>query len=295
MRKIIQIGFLFFLGIQLNAQELNCTISINSDQVSGSNKQVYTTLQNALTEFMNQTRWTNYNYKLQERINCNLTITISEQDGNVFKGNFQIQSSRPVFNSTYLTPVFNFKDSNISFKYVEFEPLLYNKNFFESNLVSIMTYYAYVVLGMDAATFSLRGGIPFFTMAQDVVVQAQQSGFSGWNQSDGSSTRFSLIDNVLSPTYILFHDTMYQYHLQGLDLMSNDSKMAKENIAESIFTLKTIHDSRPAAFLLRVFMDSKSDEIVDIFSDGPRFDLDKLKDDLLRISPINAEKWEGIK
>jgi len=294
MHKIIQIGFLFLVALQLNAQELNCTISINSDQVPGSNKQVYTTLENALNEYMNQTRWTNYNYKLQERVDCNLTITISEQDGNVFKGNIQIQSSRPVFDSTYLTPVFNFKDSNVTFSYMEFEPLLYNENVFESNLVSLMAYYAQVILGMDVSTFSEYGGIPFFTKAQDILVQAQQSGFAGWNQSDGSGTRFTLIDNILSPTYKLFHETMYQYHLHGLDLMSKDSKRAKENIAESIYTLKAVYDARPAAFLLRVFMDSKSDEIVDIFSDGPRFDSSKLKEDLLRISPINAEKWEEI-
>jgi len=295
MPKIIQIILVFLCIAQLNAQELNCTLSINSDNISGSNKQVYVTLENALNEFINQTSWTSYNYKTQERVICNITITILEQNGDEFNGNIQVQSSRPVYNSTYLTPVFNFKDTNFKFRYQEFEPLVYSDNTFESNLVSMMTYYAYVILGMDADTFSLGGGMPFFTKAQDVVVQAQQGGYSGWNQKDGPRTRFTLIDNALSPTYNLFHKSMYQYHMEGLDLMSKDQKIAKKNISESILTLKTIYDSRPAAFLLRVFMDAKSDEIVDIYSDGPNFDTFKLKEDLLKISPLNAEKWNLIK
>lgn len=295
MRRIIQIIVVLCTAIQLNAQELNCTIEVNADQVPGSNKQVYTTLKNALNELMNQTRWTNYNYKLQERVNCNVTITISEQNGNTFKGNIQVQSSRPVYNSAYSTPVFNFKDTNFSFQYLEYQPLLYNETSFESNLISVMTYYAYVILGMDASTYAQYGGIPFFTKAQDVVAQAQQSGYAGWNQSDGPRTRFTLTDNILSPAYKLYHDTMYQYHLHGLDLMTKDVKKAKDNIAESIYTLKSVYDARPAAFLLRIFMDSKADEIVDIYSDGPRYDTFKLKEDLMKISPLNAEKWDLIK
>ena len=295
MRNIVQIVFFLFAVIQLNAQELNCTVTINSDKVPGSNKQVFTTLENALNEFINQTRWTGYNYKKQERINCNMSIIIDEQNGSSFKGNVQIQSSRTIYNSNYSSPIFNFKDSNFSFQYVEYEPLVYNANTFESNLVSMVTYYAYVILGMDTDTFSQYGGVPFFTKAQDVLVQAQQSGFTGWNQSDGSRTRFSLIDNLLSPTYKEFHTALYLYHLQGLDLMSKDTKLAKENIAESIVILKTLYDARPNAFLLRVFMDSKSDEIVEIFSDGPLYDTFELKEDLIRISPLNAEKWNSIK
>lgn len=295
MRNILQIVFFLFAIVHLNAQELNCTVTVNSDKVPGSNKKVFTTLENALNDFINQTHWTGYNYKNQERINCNMSIIIDEQNGSSYKGSIQIQSSRPVYNSNYSTPIFNFKDVNFSFQYLEFEPLVYNATTFESNLVSMMTYYAYVILGMDADTFSQYGGIPFFTKAQDVLAQAQQSGYKGWNQADGTRTRFSLTDNILSPTYKQFHIAMYQYHLNGMDLMSKDPKNAKENIAESLSVLKTLYDTRPNAFLLRVFMDSKSDEIVKIFSDGPRYDTFELKEDLIRISPLNAEKWNSIK
>ncbi|GGK45100.1 MULTISPECIES: type IX secretion system protein PorD [Flavobacteriaceae] len=295
MHKIVQIVIALFTVIQLNAQELNCTITVNADKIPGSNKQIFTTLQTSLNEFVNQKRWTNFNYKPQELINCNLTLTILEQTGTDFRGHIQIQSSRPVYNSTYLTPVLNFKDDNFSFQYTEFEPLQFNENSFESNIVSVISFYVYTILGMDADTFSLNGGTSYFTKAQDVVVQAQQSGYAGWNQNDGSKTRFTLVDNMLSPTYDMFRKAMFDYHYNGLDMMSKDKKAAKQAIFEVVKTLKTIYDSRPNAFLLRVFMDSKADEIVDIFSDGPRFDTSRLKDDLLRISPLNASKWEAIK
>ncbi len=295
MRKIIQILVILIAVMQLNAQELNCTITVNADKIPGSNKQIFTTLQNSLNEFVNQKRWTNFNYKPQEQISCNLTLTILEQTGNEFRGHVQIQSSRPIYNSTYLTPVFNFKDDNLSFQYTEYEPLQFNENSFESNLVSIVTYYVYTILGMDADTFTLNSGTRFFIKAQDVLVQAQQSGYTGWNQNDGTKSRFTLIDNILSPTYKLFRVAMYEYHKNGLDFMSQDKKNAKQKIATSILGLKTIYDTRPNAFLLRIFMDSKANEIVDIFSDGPRFDTFKLKEDLLRISPINASKWNEIK
>lgn len=295
MRNIIQILIILLAVSQLKAQELNCTITVNADKIPGSNKQIFTTLTNSLTEFVNQKRWTNFNYKPQEQIECNLTLTILEQSGNEFRGHIQIQSSRPVYNSTYLSPVFNFKDDNLSFQYTEYEPLQFNENSFESNLVSIITFYVYTILGMDADTFVLNGGNSLFIKAQNVLVQAQQSGYTGWNQNDGTKSRFTLIDNILSPTYSLFRVTMYEYHKNGLDLMSQDKKSAKQKIATSILGLKTIYDTRPNAFLLRIFMDSKATEIVDIFSSGPRFDTFKLKEDLLRISPINASKWNEIK
>ena len=294
MRKTLQILVILFTVVQLKAQELNCSITVNSDKIPGSNKQIFITLENSLNEFVNQTRWTNSNYKSQERIDCNLTVTILEHNGNDFKGHIQIQSSRPIYNSSYSTPVFNFKDDDFSFKYVEFEPLQFNENTFESNLVSIVSYYVYTILGFDADTFALNGGTPFFTKAQDVLVQAQQSGYAGWNQNDGNGTRFTLIDNLLSPTYSAFRTTLYEYHLKGLDVMEEDQMKAKNKIAASIEGLKSIFYTRPNAFLLRVFMDSKASEIVNVFSDGPKFDTAKLKEELLKISPINAGKWSEI-
>ncbi len=295
MRKFFGFVLFFMILMNVNSQELNCSISINSDKIPGSNKQIFKTLENALNEFVNQKRWTNFNYKIQERINCNLTLTILEYKGSEMKGHIQIQSSRPVYNSTYLTPIFNYKDDNFSFNYTEYEPLLFNENSFESNLVSVVSFYLYTIIGMDADSFALNSGTEFYAKAQDVVVQAQQSGYVGWNQNDGSQTRFALIDNILSPTYSKYREILYNYHLNGLDAMTIEKSKAKNEIANSIIDLKSIFDVKPKAFLLRIFMDSKSDEIVKIFSDGPRFNTSKLKEDLIRISPINAAKWNEIK
>jgi len=295
MRKIIQLLSVIFFTAQMNAQELNCTIAVNADKIPGSNKQIFKTLENSLNEFVNQKRWTNFNYLPQERINFNLTLTILEQSGDDFKGHIQIQSSRPIYSSTYLTPVFNFKDDNFSFKYIEYEPLQFNENTFESNLSAIVSFYVYTILGMDADTFALNGGTSFYTKAQNIVVQSQQSGYFGWNQNDGSKSRFILIDNILAPTYSLFRSALYTYHLKGLDVMHQDKKRAKQKIADSIEMLKSIYDSRPNATLLRIFMDAKADEIVSVFSDGPNYDTFKLKEDLLKISPLNAAKWNDIK
>ena len=257
MRKIVQIVIALFAVIQLNAQELNCTITVNADKIPGSNKQIFTTLQTSLNEFVNQKRWTNFNYKPQELINCNLTITVLEQTGTDFKGHIQIQSSRPVYNSTYETPVFNFKDDNFAFQYTEFEPLQYNANSFESNLVSVISFYVYTILGMDSDTFALNSGTAYYTRAQDVVVLSQQSGYAGWNQNDGSKTRFTLVDNLLSPTYSMFRKAMFDYHFNGLDMMSKDKKMAKQSIFESVSTLKSIYDSNDKGVLAHDFLDER--------------------------------------
>ena len=184
MRRVITVLLLLLFVSQMVAQELNCSVTVNADKIPGSNKQIFKTLENAINEFVNQKRWSNLNYKPQERINCNLTLTLLEQDNSEFRGHIQIQSSRPVYNSSYVTPVFNFKDDNISFQYIEFQPLIFNENTFESNLVSVLSYYVNIILGMDADTFALNGGEHYFARAQNIVVQAQQSGYKGWNQND---------------------------------------------------------------------------------------------------------------
>ena len=295
MPKFLFFLALFFILTPISAQELNATVDINHDQIPGSNRQVFYTLENAILEYLNQTKWTNYAYKPQERINCNFTFTISEYTNDNFKGNLQIQVSRPVYNSTYETPIFNFRDDNLSFNYKEFEPLIYNENKFESNLVSLLNFYAYIILGIDADSFGLNAGTSYFQQAMNIAVLAQQGGYMGWNQNDGRQTRFILIDNMLSPTYRKVRISNYEYHRLGMDRMSENARGVKEVIAKSINGLRSVFDSRPNAYLIRVFMDSKSDEIVQLFSEGPIYDTAQLKEDLLRISPINSEKWNKIK
>lgn len=295
MRNFLYI-LILIMTFQVSAQELNCTVTINADQLQNSNNQVFSTLETAVSEYLNNTKWTNKNYKVQEKIKCAIILNILEQpSSNQFSGNIQIQISRPVFNSTYQSPILNFKDDNLSFTYNEFQQLIYNENSFESNLVSILTFYAYTILGIDADTFALNGGQEYHKSAEKVVNVAQQGGFSGWNRIDGNNTRYQLNENILAPIYQDFRGVLYEYHLTGLDTMSSNKKEAKNSLTIAILKMQNIYNRRANAFLLRVFMDTKSDEIVDIFSGGPRTNNVNLKETLLKIYPSFTSKWEKIK
>ena len=289
--------FLLFLGINsINSQELDCKVTVNSDKLSGSNKQVFSTLEKAISEYMNNTKWTDKNYKKQEKIKCVLTLTIAEQSGNSqYNGNIQIQVVRPVYNSTYQTPILNYKDDEVNFNYEEFQPLVFNETTFENNLISLLSFYAYTILGFDADTFALKGGDTYFKKAEQVMLTAQQGGYKGWNSLDGNKSRFQFVTDVLDGAYNNFRDVMYSYHLKGLDVMSKDKKKAKQTISNEVIKLKQIYLRRPGAFLLRIFSDTKADEIESIFKDGPQIDTRNLKLMLLRVYPANSKNWNNIK
>ncbi|GEP50862.1 DUF4835 domain-containing protein [Flavobacterium noncentrifugens] len=294
MRKILSLLLIFFVGFSY-AQELNCTVTVNADQVGGTNTQVYKTLQKSLTDFINKTDWTNQGFKNNERINCSMFINVSAVTGSTFTATLQVQSSRPGFNSTYSTPVFNFNDKEFNFDYTEFQNLNYNPNSFDSNLVSVVSYYCLMIIGMDADTFAPEGGTPYLETAQQIATVAQAGGYKGWSGSEGNSNRFFLVNDMLSPTYQPYRDAMYQYSFEGIDNMNRDQKGAKEKIKAAIATLSDIYKVRPNSFLMRVFFDAKSDELVSIFSGGPQVTVTDLADTLNRISPLNSAKWAGIK
>ena len=296
MDKFIKLCLVLLVAFQANAQEIRATFEINTDNVPGSNKQVFTTMERSLSEFVNQKKWTNKKFKQQEKIDCAFILTITSQpSSNEFQGNLQVQSSRPVYGSSYHTPVLNFKDNDFSFRYTEFENFQYNPNGFDSNLVSIMAYYVYLILGLDSDTFAMNGGTEYFDAAENVVNQAQQSGYTGWSRKTSGVNRFNLITDILSGTYDGYRSALYNYHLNGLDLMHTDQANAKANIEEAIQSIKGVYTRRANAILIRFFMDAKSDEIVEIYSDGVRYDTSQLKDDLSRISPSNLSKWDALK
>ncbi|MDT0553959.1 DUF4835 family protein [Urechidicola vernalis] len=295
MVKFIKLCIVLLIAFQANAQEIRATFEINTDNVPGSNKQVFTTMERSLSEFVNQKKWTNKKFKQQEKIDCAFILTITSQpSSNEFQGTLQVQSSRPVYGSSYQTPVLNFKDNDFSFRYTEFENFQYNPNGFDSNLVSIMAYYVYLILGMDGDTFAMNGGTEYYDAAENVVNQAQQSGYTGWSRKTSGINRFNLITDILSGTYDGYRSALYIYHLNGLDLMHSNQANAKANIEEAIQSIKGVYTRRANAILIRFFMDAKSDEIVEIYSDGARYDTSQLKDDLTRISPSNLSKWNSI-
>lgn len=296
MRKLVFFFLLFFSISVMKSQELNCLVTVNYNQVQGSNTQVFKTLENSLSEFVNQTKWTNKEVKPEERIDCAFTIIISSRDANTFKATLQVQSTRPVFGSTYASPILNLKDNDFNFKYNEFDPLIYNKNSFDSNLISTIVFYANIVLGADADTFKNKGGEVYLKEAQNVMLQAQQSGLASWQNVVGKQNRFLLIDNFLSPKLSTYRTTIYKYHRKGFDTLATDKKRAKQVVEDAVVSLESIYNKTVGNYLIRTFFDAKADEIVKLFSDGPETrNQDRLTQVVRKISPNNNSKWKDIK
>ena len=294
MRRILL--FLIFLSsITISSQELNCQVTVNFDQVSGSNRQVFTTLETAISEFVNQKKWTDKTVKSQERINCAINIIITKRDNNLFEGSIQIQSTRPVFGTSYETPILNIRDNDFNFKYNEFDQFIYNPTKFDSNLISTIVFYTYVILGVDADSFALNGGESYLKEAENVTLQAQQSGLAAWSNQVGVQNRFQMIDNLLSPGLNQFRSVLYTYHRKGLDELTGDAKIAKQNLENTIITLDRLFNKVIGNPLLRLFFDAKADEIVNLYSDGPNTrSKQRLLAVLQKISPNNSSKWRKI-
>ncbi|MHA7831466.1 MAG: type IX secretion system protein PorD [Flagellimonas sp.] len=294
MRNILFSAFLLVAGFGAFAQEMNCEITVNSDQVGQTNQQIFRTLERSLNDFVNKTKWTNRTYRENERVNARMFITVTQYESDRFEANIQIQSTRPVFNTTYESPVFNYKDNSFNFQYQEFQPLVYNPNNFDSNLVGVISYYVYMILGLDADTFSLEGGNDFYRRAQNIVTQAQSSSYSGWSQDTGDRSRFELVDNLLSNSFREYRIAMYNYHRKGLDILADNNSTGKQIIAGSLRLFETLISRRPNAFLIQTFFDAKSEEIQNIFSDGPKVDIVKLKETLNKVAPFYSSTWNEI-
>ena len=276
------------------SQELACNISIDARQTGSENLQIFKSLENQLKDFINNTTWTNRKIRNNERIDCSMFINISSYDNDLFQATLQVQSSRPVYNSSYNSPVYNFNDKNFTFRYQEFQNLSFNPNVFESNLVSVIAFHIYVILGIDADTFELNGGSVFFNQARKILDFSQQNGFKGWAPNDGLQSRYYLIDNILSQTYKEYRRVLYDYHFRGLDFMSTDLKEAKNGISKTLTLLDKMNSRRPNSFILRVFFDTKADEIRDIYSGGPSVPVTNLISTLSKLAPNHSDKWRKI-
>lgn len=294
MRKLFLFSLLLFVNAVIS-QELNCVVTVNYDKVTNANTQIFKSLERALNEFVNNNAWTEQEYKSNEKINCSMFITINSYEGNNFDTSIQVQSSRTIFNSTYASPLVNINDKEFAFSYVEFENLTYNPNSFDSNLMSVLAFYCYYIIGTDAETFEPNGGEPYFQIAQDIIALAAPTQIKGWGQTENRQNRFYLINDLLSPTFKEYREAIYTYHFEGLDTMEKDTKKAKEIIKESIATLKKVNSTRPNAYITRTFFDAKSDELVSIFSGGPSVPTSDLVEGLMKMSPTNSSKWSRIR
>ena len=292
-------NLIFFIALLshffITAQELNATVKISADQLANNNISIYKTLEKTLNELVNKTRWTSLNFKNREKIDCSFFINITASTNDQFEGTIQISSTRPIYNSTFTTPIFNYNDKDFGFRYIEFEPLLYNPNSFDNNLVSIIAFYANIIIGMDADSFSPLGGTEFYGNAKEIVVVAQQSSLKGWGQTSNNQNRFLLANDILQPIFVPFRESLYDYHFKGMDQLADDLTKGKQNIRGAILNLNKIHEPRPNSFLVRLFFDAKSDEVQTIFSGGPKTDITVMVENLNRFSPQHSSKWAMIK
>jgi hypothetical protein len=292
MHKIL----LFILSCCFSfAQLLDCKVSINADLVDQTNSKIFETLERELNEFVNATSWVDVRSEDYNKINCTMLITIENYANNEFQANLQIQSSRPVFGSTFVTPLLNRKDDDFNFSYQEFESLNFNPNNTNTTLVSLISYYVFVILGVDADSFALFGGDPYYEQARKIVDLSQANRFSGWKQSEKKTNRYWLIDQLSTNPFSLFRQAIYDYHLNGLDVMANQPEVGKQTISKSISDLKSLSESRPNSLVVQLFFDAKSDEVVQIFSGGPSFDTSQLREDLNRLAPFFSAKWAEIR
>jgi len=277
------------------SQELRCNVTVTARAIKGSNQNLFRTMQSDLYEFMNNRKWTDHVYGYDEKIRCNILIRLDEQiSADEFKGSIQVQLTRPVFNSSYTSTVLNIKDNDFHCKYVEFQPLEFNETSNRDNLTNIMAFYAYVILGFDYDTFSPEGGTEFFQKAQSIVNNSQNAREKGWKAFESERNRYWLIENILNKSYSSFRSAMYTYHRMGLDLMADRVEEGRANIAESLRDIQKVFRRRPSTYILQMFFDAKSDELVKIFSKSYPDERNRVLAILNEVDPSNGNKYEKI-
>lgn len=294
LRHIIYIVALVF-ALNISAQELNCKVEINSDQVEGTYKQVFTTLEQAMNEYMNANIFTNNQLSANEKIDCRLFFTVKEYTDGKITGDLQIQSSRPVYNSTYTTTLINFKDTKIDFTYQENEPLVFTLDRMESQITAILNFYVYLILALDYDSFSPRGGEPYFERLKTIVQQAQSSGETGWKAFEDTKNRSAVLSAFTDQSTQSLRDLLYDYHRRGLDEMSVSPDKGRAKITETMSVINQVYSAAPMSVGLSMFKDAKLDELVNIYSKANAEERTKVYNILQEIYPTEQERLEKIK
>ncbi len=287
-------GLLLFLST--GAQEFDCKIQVMSQQIQGTNKQIFRTLQSELFEFINNRKWTSHVFSPEEKIDCNIMITLTEElSVDEFKGKIQVQARRPVYNSSYNSVLINYVDNNFHIRYVEFEPLEFNESGSNSNLINIVAFYIYIILGLDYDSYGMEGGTPFFEKAEAIVNRSQNAQEKGWKAFESLKNRYWLVENLMNDRYSGIRQCMYQYHRLGLDVMSQKVSDGRSVIAESLRLLQQVHRDKPGSFLMQLFFDAKADELVNIFSESFPDEKNRVVQILNEVDPSNTSKYAKIK
>ncbi len=286
-------NFLLIAGFA-NSQELNCTVQINSDQVQGTNKSVFNTLKKSITEFVNNRKWTELTFANNERIECTMNIIVKKVESDVFTCEIQVQSRRTIYNSTYYSPLFNFKDNSFTFIYKEFDQLEMNENTITSNLTAVIAYYAYIIIGYDMDSYTRLGGTSSFQAAESIVNAAQGADLSGWKAFESTKNRYALINNILDEAFKKYRNYFYEYHRLGLDEMTSNPTNARARIAEGLPLLREANRARPSAIIISSFLDAKNDELINIFSKATSKEKTDAVQILSDVNPTQTGRYETI-
>tara|TARA_B110000503_G_scaffold142890_1_gene241484 strand:+ start:1332 stop:2237 length:906 start_codon:yes stop_codon:yes gene_type:complete len=299
MKSLLTIFSLFLMFSNLNAQELNCQVSIVIDaklEITSVEREILDQLENTIYEFMNNTSWTKDNFTVEERINCNVQLQIEEiPSPGTFKGSMQVQSSRPALNSSYNTTVFNFQDKDIAFSYTRNAALIFTPNQYKDNLTSLLAFYAFYVIGMDYDTFSHSGGTKYFQKAQQVVVDAQTSGAPGWKSNErGKRNRYWLVNNILQEFFYSLRDCLYLYHRKGIDELYNDIIQGRKEVYLALEKLTKVSARRPNSMNILNFVQAKSNEIKNLYAEAEAREKNQIVNLLKRLDPTNSSKHQEI-
>lgn len=304
MRSLFCILVLWMSFGSAYAQELNCKVDVAYDRVQNVDPKVFQTLKRSLNDFINNRKWTNDNFRPSEKIDCNFLLNITEKapGDNTYKATLNIQSSRPVYNSGYNSPLVNFVDREVVFRFDESQTFQYDDNrvtgndVLSSNLTAIFAYYIYMIIGLDYDSFAPRGGADFFKRAQNVVNNAPEDKMiKGWKAAENNRNRYWLVDQVLNPRFDAFHPMYYSYHRKGLDLLSSKPEEGRKAILECIPVLTKINNDNPTSILLQFFFNAKSNEFVNTLMQTPAADRKDYVDQLSKMDVPNIARYRGIK
>ncbi len=297
MRKISYLLVGILLTISAYAQELNCNVTINTDQIEGSNKAVFNTLQQSITDFVNNTKWTSLNVSSIERIECNMSIIVQSVVDNIYMCQMTIQARRPVFNTSYNTILLNFQDRDFNFAYQEYDRLDFQEATLTSNLAAMLAYYSYLIIGLDMDSYIRLGGTPCFQECENIVTLAQTASIenaeaNGWKAFDSNKNRYAIAHNLMDEAFKKYREYFYEYHRYGLDEMQTNVVNGRARIAQGIGVLKEANRARPATYVVGMFLDAKADELINIFGKATSQEKKSVLTILSDVDPTRLERYE---
>lgn len=302
MKSLRNIFLVIVLGcctMLASAQELKCNVTVNSDQIPGSNKEMFNTLRQSIEEFVNNSKWTDMTFQDKERIECNMLLVVKSIENNLWHCDFTCQSRRPVYGTSYTTPTLNFFDANFVFSYQEYDRMDYQQTSFTSNLTALIAYYCYLIIGHDMDSFARLGGTPYFQVCENIVSTAQSASMEeteakGWRAFDSNRNRYALINNIMDEAFRGYREFFYEYHRLGLDEMVNNVSNARARIAKGMPVLREANRARPATYVVNTFLDAKNDELVNIFSGATSEEKKTVYEVLIDIDPTRQSIYDGI-